>query len=89
MNTLQTNNLQEYIKLPLKVIAVGDKMFPDVIVTTPHKGDVQIKLKTTHYPFIFGSVTQTDKDVREVLKELFKIENESKDYLLNEWLNKK
>lgn len=85
MNTHQTINLSEYTKLPVRVIAVADKMLPDVLVRTPHRGHVQVSLKKEHYPFIFGSVTQTDKHAIEVLQELDKLEAESIDYLIAEW----
>ena len=82
-------DLQKFTRLPLSVISFADKIFPNIRVTTPHKGIVEVKLKETHYPFFFGSVNQTDKNSQQVLNELYKLEEESIDYLVKQWLDNK
>lgn len=82
----QSINLQNFTKLPIKVINVGGKPLPDLIIQTPF-GDREIKLKEEHYPFIFGSVTQTEKHASVVVKEILEIDREVKEKLLDEWLN--
>ena len=79
-------NIQDVIKLPIVVINRPDSAYPDVIVKTPHKGEVTVKLKETHYPFLFGSVTQIERYNEVVLRELYNIENDAKDFLLKQWV---
>lgn len=78
--------LQDCTKLPIKTIQIADKMLPNVIVSTPHRGDVEINIKKKHYPFLFGSATETDRSATEVMRDLWKLEEDSKDYLLNNWI---
>ena len=84
----QIKNLQEYTKLPLNVLIHANTEFPTITVNTPHKGEVFIEAKNTNYPFLFGSVTQTDKKVRDIVSEIQTLEFEAKMYLLDEWLEK-
>lgn len=79
-------NLQEFTKLPINVVAVADKVLPDVYISTPHKGRVSIRLKEEHYPFLFGSVTQTDRHAPHVISDIRKLDEEAKDFLLTNWL---
>lgn len=83
--TTQTVNLQKLTRLPIFTVQVADKRFPDVVVQTPHKGNVAVPLKQEHYPFIFGSVTQTEKHFIEVYEQIKEIEEEATDYLFNKW----
>lgn len=85
MNSAKQNNLQQFTFLPLRVVEFADRLFPDVMVTTPHKGNVQVKLKEEHYPFIFGSTTQTERHCVEVVAELRNLEQDSVDFLISEW----
>lgn len=78
--------LQEYTSLPLKVVDIADRRLPDVIVSTPHRGDVDVALKEEHYPFLFGSVSQTERHAYEVIAELRELERDAKDFLLAKWL---
>lgn len=84
-SSINKTTLQELTRLPLSVVELTNSMFPDIHVNTPHKGTVIIKLKQKHYPFLFGSVTQTDKDSGEVLREIYKLEHEACDYLIEQW----
>lgn len=84
-NTIQ---LQECTRLPLKVIKVVDRMLPNVFADTP-MGEKQLSLTEKHYPFIFGSVTQTEKEAMELILELKQLEEESKEYLFNQFLSKR
>ena len=78
--------LQEFTKLPLKTVNVADKALPDIIVKTPNKGEVVIALKQEHYPFLFGTATQLDRHTDEILADIHKLENEAKEYLLDNWV---
>ncbi len=82
-------NLQEYTRLPIKAVQSEGVIFPDIIITTPHKGDVVIKLKERHIPFMFGSATQTDRNIDEVIRDIQNIEKESMEYLFTQWLQNK
>jgi len=83
--TNKTVNLQKYTRLPLQIVNVATKMLPSVFIITPHNGTVEIKLKETHYPFIFGSVTQPDKSAQQIIVQIKNIEDEAIEYLIGEW----
>jgi hypothetical protein len=86
MTKVINQSLQEYTLLPLKVVSLASKPFPDVILETPHKGNVSIPLKEEHYPFLFGSATQTDRHVPNIVRDIRNIEEEAKDFLLKNWV---
>lgn len=86
MKSTQIIDLQNFTILPLTTINVSDKALPDVIITTPHEGNVCIKLKEEHYPFLFGSVTQTDKHAVEIISQIRSLEIEACKFLVNEWI---
>lgn len=90
MTSIQQVDLQQYTKLPLKVVNVTGRTLPDIIIETPHDGENIIKLKKEHFPFLFGSVTQTDKHLGEIISQIRKIEEDSINYLIDQWIiNKK
>jgi len=72
--------------LPIDIIHLGGQINPKIIINTPYKGKIEINLKDKHFPFLFGSVTETDKDYLDILDEIKEIENKSKDFLLTNWL---
>lgn len=78
-------NIQAFTRLPIRVIDIAGKLMPDVIIRTPHKGDVTVSLTMEHYPFIFGSVTQTDKHFDQLRFEIRAIESEATDHLFRQW----
>ncbi len=78
-------DLQRFTRLPVEVINKADNMSPTIIVKTP-MGEKNIELKNKHYPFLFGSVTQTDKNLADICDELRKLEDDSREYLLQGWL---
>lgn len=85
---ITTNNktdLQKFTRLPLQVIQKADGVSPTIIVNTP-MNEKTIELKRTHYPFIFGSVTETEKNLHDIVRELQDLEKESMDYLFQGWL---
>lgn len=82
--TKEMVNLQQFTKLPLRIVEVGNKQFPDIMVGTPHKGVVIVALKTEHHPF-FGSVTQTENHFDTVYSQIKQLEIESAEYLINKW----
>lgn len=88
MAELITTPIESLTTLPIEIVYVGSSQIPDIRVKTPHKGNTTIRLKETHYPFLFGSVSQTDKDSQEVISEIKRLESEARDYLLNEWVEK-
>ena len=87
---MQTLNLQSFTKLQLEAITVADRAFPEVRIITPHKGVVTIELEEKHYSF-FGAVIVTNIGSSEIIKDILSIEEEAKEFLINEWLklNKK
>jgi len=78
--------LEKYTRLPIRVVEVAQRLFPDIVILTPHKGNVVLKLKEKHIPFLFGSVTETTKSSDEIIKSIVEIEESSKDYLLKKWI---
>lgn len=88
MKTTSKLDLQEFTELPIQTIMVADRQLPDILVKTPHKGRVNLSLTSTHIPFIFGSTTEIQKHLPQLVKELTILEEESKSFLLNEWRNK-
>lgn len=89
-------DLQEFTDLPLKVVEVPGKIFPCVVVATPHKGNVMIQLTEKNYPFLFGSVSETNvplsevvKEISEVVKEIMVLEYDAKKFLLEQWNKEK
>lgn len=88
MKTTSKIDLQSFTKLPLKIVMVADKQLPDILIKTPHKGLVNIDLTSTHIPFIFGSTTETKKHLPQLAAELDALEKESKEFLLDKWIEK-
>ncbi len=74
-----------YTKLPAHIVEVAGKQLPDIRVDTPHKGIVTVKLTQKHYPFLFGSATQTDRYSEDVVRDLYRLETEATDFLLEKW----
>lgn len=79
-------DIQKLTKLPISVIEIAGKTTQSIIVITPHKGNVAIELKDTHYPFLFGSVTQTDKSIEEIIGKIRDLEIESFHFFIDKWL---
>lgn len=78
------NNIRQHTNLPIEVRALTGQINMVVVVQTPHKGQVTINTKEKNYPFIFGSVTETEKGSK-LIAEINKLEIESRDFLFNEW----
>lgn len=83
--THSTRNLQDLTKLPVRTVVVGDRMLPDVLVYTPHRGVVNIALKEEFHPFLFGSSTQLEKHLPVVLAEIRVLEEGAADYFFGQW----
>ncbi len=79
-------DLQQYTLLPLKVVHVAEKSLPDIIISTPHDGDVYVPLKKEHHS-LFGSTTQTEVHAREIIGKILIIEEKAKEYLLQQWVD--
>lgn len=79
-------NVSTLTRLPIKAVNVANSNNVNLIVTTPHKGEVVILTKQIHYPFLFGAVTKTDREPVDVLDELRKLELDARDFLFKEWL---
>lgn len=84
MNT-ENINYNSYTRLPSKVLMKADKTNPVIEVITPHKGVVFVEIKEIDKG-MFRRATEVDKKTNEVIKELWKLEDDAKDYLLNKWL---
>ena len=81
-----TNNLERITILPITVYEIQGVHLPSIVISTPHRGEVEVKLKETHYPFLFGSVSQIEKGSEQVIQEIKEIEKESINFLLEEWV---
>jgi hypothetical protein len=78
MNIAKTN-YSAYTRLPLKELAKTGSANNELVVTTPHKGDVLI-------PTVEGWLFQTEKDGNTVASEIRTLEWESMNYLFDKWL---
>ena len=85
--TFEKQAIEKMIKLPCKVITHADSPFNAVIVKTP-MGEREVSFKDKHYPFLIGSITETEKSLHDIINELRKLEDESRDYLLEGWIGK-
>lgn len=81
----QLINYSEYTKLPCRTLVKADRANPLVEVKTPHKGMVFVEIKKVDSG-MFRQATEIDKKIDEILDEIWKLENEAKDYLLHQWL---
>ena len=81
MKTIQKLNYKGFTKLPMKELVKTGSLKNEIIVTTPHKGDVYI-------PVIEGWLFKTEKDGENIISQIQWLEYESKEYLLKEWLKK-
>lgn len=77
--------LQQFTNLKIDVVKITDGLGGYVLVHTPHKGIIEIKLTEKNFPFIFGNTTETKRDLSDIIEELTTLEKEAKDYLLNKW----
>ena len=84
MNTQQID-LQQYTKLPLKIISVANISIPSVIITTPHSGEITLELKESKGGGLFGGNSEHSKSLLKIVGQLQEIENAAKDYLLEHW----
>lgn len=78
-------NYASYTRLPTKTFLKADKANPVIEVLTPHKGVVFVEIKTVDKG-MFRPATEIDKPTQVVLKELYDLEREAKNYLLTQWL---
>lgn len=85
-DTQQTIPYWQYTKLKVNLFQKAEKMNPILEVFTPHKGAVIIELHKVDKGF-FRKATELPKETQEVIKELYKLEREAKDYLLDQWLS--
>lgn len=84
---IETNkkHIQDFTRLPVHEIICQDKFLPDLLISTPHKGMVAIKLTEEHRGFFSGS-QQIDRHIDEIVSQIQKLESEASDYLFNKWL---
>lgn len=81
---IQIINYQEYSKLPIKHVVKPDSTKSHLEITTP-TGINYISLTKILYGMLGGG-NEIDIPFKEVIYQLKNIENEAKDYLLQEWL---
>lgn len=81
---IQIINYQEYSKLPIKHVVKPDSTKSHLEITTP-TGINYINLTKINFGFL-GGANEIDLTIKEVIFQLRDIENEAKDYLLQEWL---
>lgn len=91
-SNMATNTKQfgDYTWLPLQTIIKEDSTGFALIVKTPHKGEVIIdsKKQEFHGFMIFGSHHTVDKETEAILKQIYQLQSESAEYLINQWLLK-
>lgn len=75
-----------YTKLPCRTLMKADKANPVVEVITPHKGVVFVEIKDLDKG-MFRQPKEFDKKTDEVVREIWKLEDESMDYLMTKWKN--
>lgn len=66
----------------------ADRANAVIEVVTPHKGVVFIEI-TEVDKGVFRKATEVGKQTNRVIEEIWQLENEAKNYLLNQWLSKK
>jgi hypothetical protein len=71
----KTIKLQDFTRLPVHEIVAADKGLPDILVTTPHKGMVNIKLTSESHGFFSGRI-QIAKHADDIVSELQNLEQE-------------
>lgn len=81
---IQTINYEDYTKLPVKHVIRQDSSNSHLEITTPI-GIKCISL-TRIYSGFLGGANEVNLTLKEVISELKDIENETLDYLLQEWL---
>jgi hypothetical protein len=84
MNTRENINYNQYTRLPCRTLMKADEANPVVEVITPHKGVVFVEIKEVDKG-MFRKATEIDKKTDFVMAELWKLEDEAKDYLLSKW----
>ena len=85
MNSQENINYRKYTRLPCQTLMKADKANPVIEVITPHKGVVFIEIKEVDKG-MFRKAIEIDRKTDEVIAELWKLEDEAKNYLLSEWL---
>lgn len=81
---IQTINYEDYTKLPVKHVIRQDSSSSHLEITTP-TGTKGISLTRISSGFLGGD-NEVNLTPKEIISELKDIENETLDYLLQEWL---
>ena len=87
MNT-EIINYKLYTRLPCNIVNKSDKGNSVLEVLTPHNGAVIIELDFVDKG-MFRKATLLPKQTEHVIDELYNLENEAKNWLLNNWLTRK
>lgn len=82
---MENINYNIYTRLPCQTLMKADKANPVIEVVTPHKGVVFVEIKEVDKG-MFRRATEVDKKTDSVIQELWKLEDEAKDFLLSKWL---
>lgn len=84
MQTMKQISLKEVTRLPIVELVKTDGVGKCVIVKTPHKGNVHID-----YQEEVGFFTRQNKEklFTNIVARILTLEEESKAYLLQEWIN--
>lgn len=77
---IQKINFQNFTKLPIKELVKTDKEHNEIVVETPHKGQVII-------PMIEGWLFKTEKDAEDIVYQLKTLEYEAMKFLLDNWIS--
>lgn len=83
---LNTTSIANFTKLPVSEIVKSDKIGSALIISTPHKGKQIIEYKERHQYFF--TTSETTKEVKKIILQMQKLEEEAREYLFNKWLEK-
>lgn len=88
MDTMQRLGFNQITKLPISEVVKPDSIGVTLIVETPHKGEVLIDYKTPEtVGFIFTHTENRETRGEEIIKKLYTLEAEAKEFLLDKWLS--
>lgn len=84
MESYQNINYGLYTKLPCRTLSKAGEVNFVVEVKTPHKGVVFVEIAEVDKG-IFRRATELNRPTIKVMDDIWKLENESMDYLLEKW----
>lgn len=87
MVSQQIINYTLYTRLRVNLLQKADQGPAVIEVITPHKGVVFVEI-TEVDKGMFRKTTEVSRQTNSVIRDLWRLEAEAKDYLLQEWLKR-